>query len=144
MKGNDWQLLRYFLLWLVLPFMIASSFYGIFRVRENICKKTCYKFLAIVSVALPPSSRFNLQVFFRILCQTPFIEMLSLNRNEKVNCDKCGTQTANLNLARHKKRCSVGTLYCTHCPDFSTKSQNDLDYRFAKKPSAPKPHLTFK
>ena len=70
--------------------------------------------------------------------------MPSLNRNEKVTCENCGTQTTKLNLARHKKRCSVGTLYCTHCPKFSTNSQNDLNYHIAKKQSAPKPEVTFK
>ena len=70
--------------------------------------------------------------------------MPSLNRNEKVTCENCGTQTTKLNLARHKKSCSAGTLYCTHCPNFSTKSQNDLNYHIAKKHSAPKPEVTFK
>ena len=70
--------------------------------------------------------------------------MPSLNRNEEVTCKNCGTQTTKLNLARHKKRCSVGTLYCTQCPNFSTKSQNDLNYHIAKKHSAPKPEVTFK
>ena len=69
--------------------------------------------------------------------------MFSLNRNEKITCENCGTQTTKLNLARHKKRCSVGTLYCTHCPNFSAKSQNDLNYHIAKKHSAPKPEVTF-
>ena len=70
--------------------------------------------------------------------------MLSLNRNEKVTCENCGTQTTKPNLARHKKRCSFGTLYCTHCPNFSTKTQNDLNYHNAKKHSAPKLEVTFK
>ena len=69
--------------------------------------------------------------------------MPSLNRNEKVTCENCGTQTTKLNVARHKKRGSVGTLYCTHCPKFSTKSQNNLNYHNAKKHSAPKPEVTF-
>ena len=63
---------------------------------------------------------------------------------KKNTCENCGTQTTKHNLARHKKRCSVGTLYCTHCPSFSTKSQNDLNYHIAKKHSAPKPEVTFK
>ena len=45
---------------------------------------------------------------------------------------------------RHKKSCSVCTLYCTHCPNFSTKSQSDLNDYIAKKHSAPKPDITFK
>ena len=88
-------------------------------------------------------SRFNLHVYFRLICQTPNIEMHSLNRNEKVLYENCGTRTTKLNLARHKKRCSVGTLSCTHCPNFSAKSQNDLNYHIAKKHSAPKPEVTF-
>ena len=70
--------------------------------------------------------------------------MPSLNRYEKVTCEKCGTQTTKLNLARHKKSCSAGTLYCTQCPNFSTKSQNDLNYHIPKKHSAPKLDITFK
>ena len=70
--------------------------------------------------------------------------MPSLNRYEKVTCENCGTQTTKLNLARHKKSCSAGTLCCTQCPNFSTKSQNDLNYQFAKKHSVPKSDVTFK
>ena len=115
-----------------------------FSVYGKNCKHTCYKLLANISFALLPSSRFNLHVFFRLICQTPNIEMPSLNRNEKVTCENCGTLATKLNLARHKKRCSVGTLYCTHCPNFSTKSQSDLNYHIAKKHGAPKPDITFK
>ena len=100
--------------------------------------------MTIISLALLPSSCFNLHVYFTLLCQTPIIEMPSLNRNEKVTCEKCCTQTTKLNLARHRKRCSVGTLYCTQWPNFSTKSQIDLNYHTAKKHCAPKPDVTFK
>ena len=34
--------------------------------------------------------------------------------------------------------------YCTQCPNFSTKSQIDLNYHIANKHSAPKPDVTFK
>ena len=127
--------MRYFLLWLVLPFMVGLSFYGNFRKWRIKCKNTCCNFFAIISFALLPSSCFNLHVYFRLICQTPNIEMPSLNRNEKVTCENCGTQTTKLNLARHKKSYSAGTLYCTHCPNFSTKSQSDLNYPIAKKHS---------
>ena len=70
--------------------------------------------------------------------------MPSLNRNQKVTCDNCGTQNTKLNLARHEKNCSACILFCTQCPNFSTKFQNDLNYRIAKKHSAPKPDVTFK
>ena len=144
MKENDWQLLRFILLWLVLPFMVGLSFYGIFRKWGIEDKNTCYKFFTIISFALLLSSRFIPHVYFRLICQTPNIKMLLLNRNEKITCENCGTQTTKVNLARHKKKCSVGTLYCTHCPKFSTKSHNDSNYHFAKKHSAPKPEVTFK
>ena len=124
--------------------MVALPFYGNFRRGERNCKNTCYKFFTIISFALLPSSRFNLHVYFRLLGQTPFIEMLSLNRNEKVTCENCCTRTTKPILARHKKRCSVGTLYCSQCPNFCTKSQIDLNYHIAKKHSAPKPDVTFK
>ena len=70
--------------------------------------------------------------------------MPSLNRYEKIACENCGTQTTKINLAGHKKSCSVGTLYCTQCPNFSTKSPDDLNYHFAKKQSTPKLDVTFK
>ena len=113
--------MQYFLLWLVLPLWYKN------------CKKTCYKFFAIISIALLPSSRFNLHVYLRLFCQTTIIEMPSLIRKEKVTCENCGNQITRNNIVRHKKRCSVGTLYCTQCPNFSTKSQNDLKYHIAKK-----------
>ena len=67
-----------------------------------------------------------------------------LNRNEKVTCENCGLQITKLNLARHKKRCSAGTLYCTQCPNFSTLSQDDLNYHIAKQHSAAGPSKTNK
>ena len=70
--------------------------------------------------------------------------MLSLIRKEKNTCEKCGTETTRNNIVRHKKSCSAGTLYCTHCSNFSLKSQSDLNYQKAKKHSAPKPEITFK
>ena len=65
-------------------------------------------------------------------------------RKEKITCENCGIQTRRDKIVRHNKGCSVGTLYCTEYPNFSTKSQNDLNYHFAKKQNAPKPDVTFK
>ena len=89
------------------------------------------------------SSHFNLQVFFRLFCQTTIIEMPSLIRKENITCDNCGTQITRNNIVRDKKSCSVGTLYCTQCPNFSTKSQNDLNCHIAKKHRAPKLDVSF-
>ena len=108
------------------------------------CKYTCYKFSAIISFALLPSNRFNFGVCFRLFCQIIVIERPSLIRIEKVTCENCGTQTTRNNIVRHEKSCFAGTLYCTHCPIFSTKSQSDLNYHIAKRHSAPKHDITFK
>ena len=66
--------------------------------------------------------------------------MPALDRNEKITCDKRGTQTTKNNFVRHKTRCSAGTIYCTQCPNFSTSSQADLNYHIAKKHSAAGPN----
>ena len=65
--------------------------------------------------------------------------MPSLNRNEKVTCENCGVQNTKYNLARHKKSCSGGTLYCSKCPNFSTKSRDEINYHTAKQHSAAGP-----
>ena len=67
-----------------------------------------------------------------------------LNRREKATCAKCGTQTTKNNIVRHQKRCSVGTLYYTQCPNFSLLSQDDLNYHVAKKHSVARPSITYK
>ena len=110
--------MRYFLLWFILSFMVALSSYGVFRIWENLFQNTCYNFFAIISLALLPSSHFNLHIYFRLFCQTTIIEMPSLVRKEKFTCENCGTQTTRNNIVRHKKKCSIGTIYCIQCPNF--------------------------
>ena len=39
---------------------------------------------------------------------------------------------------------NIGTLYCTHCPNFPTKCQNDLNYHIANKKNARKLDVIFK
>ena len=106
-------------------------------------EKICFKFFAILSFALLQSSCFKFYVHVISFFFTLFTRMLSLNQYEKVTCENCGTPTTKLILARHKKRCSVGTLYCTQSPKFSRKSQNDPKYHIAKKHIAPKLDVTF-
>ena len=67
-----------------------------------------------------------------------------LNRNKKITCENCGVQITKLNLARHKKNGSAGTLYCTQCPNFSTKSRDEINYHFAKQHRAAGPSMTYK
>ena len=147
MNEDNWELLRCFVLYLVLPFKVALSFYGIFRNWEKQFKNTRSKFFIIISFVLPQSFCFIFSVHFRLFCLTFFTQMLSSNisnRWEKVTCESRGTQTTKPDIARHKKSCSAGTLYCTQCPNFSTISQNDLNYHIAMKHSAPKPDVAFK
>ena len=70
--------------------------------------------------------------------------MPALIRKEKVTCENCGTETTRNNIVRHKKRCSIGTLYCTQCPNFSTLSQDVLNYHFAKQHSVAGLSKTYK
>ena len=70
--------------------------------------------------------------------------MPSLIRKEKVSCEHCGTQVTRNNSVRQKNRCSAGKLYRTQCPNFSTFSQDDLNYHFAKKHSALRTSITYK
>ena len=63
--------------------------------------------------------------------------MPALDRNAKVTCGKCGTSVTKSHLSGHKSRCSGGTLYCPKCPNFSTKSRDDLNYQLAKKHATP-------
>ena len=70
--------------------------------------------------------------------------MPALDRNVKVTCGNCGTSVTKKNLPRHKKNCSAGTLFCQKCPNFFTKSRDDLIYHIAKKHSAPGPSINYK
>ena len=70
--------------------------------------------------------------------------MPALDRNVKVTCENCGTSVTKKNLSRHKSRCSGGALYCPKCPNFSTKSRDDLNYHIAKKHSVQRPSITYK
>ena len=49
-----------------------------------------------------------------------------------------------MNLARHRKSCSAGTLCFPKCPNFFTKSRKDLNYHIAKKHSVPTPSINYK
>ena len=72
-----------------------------------------------------------------------FTKMPALDRNVKVTCENCGVKITKLNLARHKKTCSAGTLFCPKCPNFSTIPKDDLNYHIAKKHSVPIPSITY-
>ena len=63
--------------------------------------------------------------------------MPALDLNVKVTCGNCGTSVTKLNLSRHKSSCTGGTFFCANCPNFFTKSRDDLNYHIAKKHETP-------
>ena len=133
------------------PFKVCLAFYDCSFLLWNFSWKGKYfenyflKFFFIFLFALLPSRYFNFLRWFQIIVfLANFTQMLSLNRYEKVTCEKCGTQTTKPNLARHKKSCSVGTLYCAQCLIFSIKSRNDLNNHIAKKHGTPISDIAFK
>ena len=67
-----------------------------------------------------------------------------LDRNVQVTSGNCGTSVTKKHLSPHKKTCSAGTLYCSKCPNFSTKSRDDLNYHIAKQDSAAGPSKAYK
>ena len=70
--------------------------------------------------------------------------MIALVRNVKVTCGNCGTSVTKQKLSRKKLRCSGGTFYCANCPNFTTKSIDDLIYHIAKKHATPRVKTTHK
>ena len=75
MKENNWQLMRYFFLWLVLPFMVGLPFYGNFRRWEKIAKILATNF----------SSLFHLHCY----CQDASSFTFSLDYSVKLRLLKC-------------------------------------------------------
>ena len=69
---------------------------------------------------------------------------LSLIGKEKITSENCVTRITRNNVVRHKSRCSGGTLYCPKCPNFFTKSIEDVNYHIAKKHNVPTPSITYK
>ena len=61
-----------------------------------------------------------------------------LDRNVKVTCGSCWTSVTKKHLSRHKSSCSGGTLYCANCPNFPTKSRDDLNYHLDKEHATPR------
>ena len=123
--------------------ILISFFISQFSDLVACCQiKTCYIFLQIYLLA------FRYLQFFRynsicLLSDRDLLQFLlkmpALDRNAKVACPNCGTKVSKQNLSVHKKSCYVGTLFCSKCPNFSTKSQNDFNYHIAKKHGATKP-----
>ena len=70
--------------------------------------------------------------------------MPALDRNVKNTWENCGTSVTKRKISRHKPRCSSGTLFCPKCPNFSTKSRDDLIDHLAKRHSVAGLSTTYK
>ena len=59
--------------------------------------------------------------------------MPAKDRNLRVNCENCGKSVVKAHIARHRKTCMMGTLYCKkrNC-NFATKNAAELSYHIAK------------
>ena len=59
--------------------------------------------------------------------------MPAKDRNLPVNCENCGKSVVKAHIARHRKTCMMGTLYCKkrNC-NFATKNAAELSYHIAK------------
>ena len=59
--------------------------------------------------------------------------MPAKDRNLSINCEKCGKSVVKTNIARHRKTCMMGTLYCKkrNC-NLATKNAAELSYHIAK------------
>ena len=58
--------------------------------------------------------------------------MLSLNRNEKVQCGDCGNLYVRAHAARHRKSFQAGIISCPDCKYF-TYNKQEMNYHVAKK-----------
>ena len=59
--------------------------------------------------------------------------MPAKDRNLPVNCENCGKSVVKAHIARHRKTCLMGTLYCKkrNC-NFAKKNAAELSYHIAK------------
>ena len=126
--------------------MVGLSFYGIFWnflvIGEYNIKIIATYFSPLFLLHCHNQVDKIVTLIFRFFCFVT--KMPALDRNVKVTRENCGVQITKLNLAGHKSRCSGGTLYCTQCPNFFTKSRDDLNYHIAKQHSAAGPSIRYK
>ena len=59
--------------------------------------------------------------------------MPAKDQHLQISCEKCGKAIVKYHIARHRKTCSSGTLYCKkrNC-NFATKNSAELSYHIAK------------
>ena len=121
-QRNDWEIVlglcgSIFLkvTWLSLCFMVFPC-----KVKTN--ERNLLNVISRFSVCIVTISCYNFYDTFQTRCEKIFSDL-----NDKVTCEKKGTKRTRDNLARHKKRCSVGTFYCAKFfSKFAACSQADL------------------
>ena len=107
-----------------------------FSYGKNVLSNICY-ILSLLSISHCYCQVAEIFTFFSNCFFQQFADMPYLNHNEKVSFENCGTQTTQLNLARHRKRCSAVSTICSSCTNLSTKSRAEMNYRIARKHSKP-------
>ena len=70
----------------------------------------------IFSISVPMSG-FSGKLFFFTISTQP---------QRRNGCVHCGTKFKRSNLGQHTNRCSLGSQFCTQCPNFSTVAQTNL------------------
>ena len=115
------------------PFMVSLSNCGLSRYGRNVFSNTCYMFFTTDFFALLQSCCFTFNVNFRLICYIHITDIPALNRDEKITCESCGTQTTKRSFVQHRTRCSAGSLTCHSCFNVSTKLRAKMIYHFAKK-----------
>ena len=126
--------------------MVGLSSYGVFQnflvIGEYNIKTLATNFLPLFLLHCQSHVAETATKILRLFCSLQ--KMPALDRNVKVTSENYGSSVTKNDLSRHKSRCSGGTLYCTQCPNFSTKSRGDLNYQIAKQDSAAGPSKTYK
>ena len=126
--------------------MVGLSFHGIFKnflvIGEYNIKIRATNFSPFFLLHCHNQVVKSVALFFRLFCLLQ--KCLPLYEKKKVACEHCLTQATRNNIVRHEKRCSAGTLYCSQCPNFSTLSQDDLNYHIAKQHSVAGSSKTYK
>ena len=131
--------------------MVSLAFYGWFFpfMEFSVYGKKYAKILATINSPLVHLRCYRQVFSIFTLISDYFVKLLLLKclhsiKTRKLHVRIVVPKLQSLNLRVIIRVVLLGTLYCTQCPSFFTKSQSDLNYHIAKMRSAPKPDITFK
>ena len=125
-----------------LSFFGKCFFLGYFQIWHYVVSSTCYTLFALNSFELLPSNCFKCYVGLEIFCF--FLKCFCSTATKMLIARILIPKLQRIFLLFTGRDVQLGRCFFTRCPNFSTKSQNDLIYHNAKKPSAPTLDVTFK